>query len=228
MPFTFTVDQGVHDISLSEYKPYIDWHENSVYWSSVAGYDMYKLLSFLSKQMPRGTKVLDIGTYVGMSALALSTNPGVTVYTYDILDCIGSRDTPTIHALPNIFPVLKNGLEDLHLQLDCPLIVLDVDPHDGIQERVIIQRLLDLNYKGIVLCDDIWVNEAMREFWESLKLKKIDCTKYGHVTGTGILVFDPDVVDVSVRECNYTIRYKSSIPYISEWENLGKSHIIKS
>jgi hypothetical protein len=39
MPFTFTIDQGVHNVDLSEYKMYVTWHENSVYWDATMGYD---------------------------------------------------------------------------------------------------------------------------------------------------------------------------------------------
>ena len=198
MPFVFTIDDTVNDVDLTPYKHLTTWHENTVYWDSVAGYDMYKLLAFLSKQLPQGTKVLDLGTYLGMSALALATNPGVIVYTYDIVDCI-RKDVPSILNVPNIFPVIKNGIDDLHLQVDCPLIIMDVDPHDGKQERVIIQKLMDLNYAGMVLCDDIHISQDMKNFWNDVPLKKIDVTKYGHVTGTGIIVFDPATIDVVLQ-----------------------------
>ena len=57
---------------------------------------------------------------------------------------------------------------------------------------------MDLNYAGMVLCDDIHISQDMKNFWNDVPLKKIDVTKYGHVTGTGIIVFDPTVVDVIV------------------------------
>ena len=41
--------------------------------------------------------------------------------------------------------------------------------------------------------DDIHLNEQMRVFWENVTDKKIDVTKYGHVTGTGIINFSKDM-----------------------------------
>jgi hypothetical protein len=84
---------------------------------------------------------------------------------------------------------------------DVMLAVLDIDPHMGIKETVVVRRLLEDGYRGILICDDIHLRREMLEgFWDGLPagLKKIDLTEFGHFSGTGIVVFDPSYVDFSV------------------------------
>ena len=57
----------------------INWTE----FKDVAGKEQYKLLSYLSAQFT-GRHILDIGTGRGASALALSSNPTNTIYSFDI------------------------------------------------------------------------------------------------------------------------------------------------
>ncbi len=68
-------------------------------------------------------------------------------------------------------------------------IVLDIDPHDGIEETRILEALEKNNYKGIVLLDDINLNPGMKNFWK-------DITEYGHWSGTGIVIFDSNRFDI--------------------------------
>jgi hypothetical protein len=72
-----------------------------------------------------------------------------------------------------------------------PFIFIDVDPHDGIQETKMIQKLVDKKYKGYVLLDDIHLNQAMQNFWDSIPVtvRKVDLTEIGHWSGTGLLIF---------------------------------------
>ena len=38
----------------------------------------------------------------------------------------------------------------------------------------------------------------MQDFWEWVDLKKYDISKYGHWSGTGVIVFDETSYDVSI------------------------------
>lgn len=181
---------------LTDKVPYTQFHPNSQFFTLPAGKEHYKLLAHLAKQCPDGSVVCDIGTYLGYSALALSANPNIQVVTYDLVDNlppVGS--VPTIRDVANIDYRLKNCLLDLDTVMQAPLISLDIDPHDGIQETQIITVLALHRYKGIVVCDDIDANEGMRAFWRWVPFKKIDATQYGHWSGTGIIVFDPETND---------------------------------
>ena len=77
----------------------------------------------------------------------------------------------------------------MKILLEAPFIMLDTF-HDGGFEREFILELLKNNYKGMVLCDDIYLNDEMKSFWEWVPLQKIDVSKYGHWSGTGIILFD--------------------------------------
>lgn len=73
-----------------------------------------------------------------------------------------------------------------------PLILIDTDPHDGIQEEEFHRFLLSSAYKGLVIWDDIHLNPAMRAFWDSIKgsvKTKVDLTAFGHWSGTGLVIY---------------------------------------
>ena len=59
----------------------------------------------------------------------------------------------------------------------------------GKQERVFVDNLMSVGYKGTVLFDDIHLNEGMKQFWSSVTQEKHDYTSYGHWSGTGVVTF---------------------------------------
>ena len=140
--------------------------------------------------------LVDIGTFVGFSAHALSCGGQhvARVITYDVVDCI-PREQPFDARVERR---IGDCVRDLHDFIGAPLIVLDVDPHDGRQEQRIVDALRENGYRGIVLCDDIHLNDDMRRWWSGIGLKKLDVTRYGHWSGSGIIVFDESWIDVIV------------------------------
>ena len=92
----------------------------------------------------------------------------------------------------------RAAIGNLVAQHDVRIVALDVEPHDGVYEREVVQALLRHDYKGILVLDDIFANQAMRSLWQWLPLKKIDLTPIAHWSGTGIAVFDPEHMDVAV------------------------------
>lgn len=195
--FNIGIDVAAQD--LSALYPYAKYHEFFPFFMKGPGQEHYSLLAHLSKQCSPGSTVLDIGTFTGFSALALAANPDIKVITYDLVDNIPNDGTPTIRQVPNIDYRIQNCLEDIETMLKAPLISLDVDPHDGMQEVEIITSLIRAGYKGIVVCDDIYKNDGMKAFWNWVPLKKVDVSRYGHWSGTGIVVFDPSVHDIVVQ-----------------------------
>lgn len=203
----FVIDPSVHDVDLTEHYPYVSWHGHFEYFKKTAGIEHYKLIAHLAKQLPENSVVADIGTFGGHSAVALATNPTASVVTYDVVDHfellreshVGEK---TILDHPRIEFRVRNCLDadQLAFLKDLPLIVLDVDPH-GSQERDILAALKSVGYRGIVICDDIQMNQDMRSFWATgipEGVSKINVTKFGHWSGTGILVFDADAHSVVV------------------------------
>jgi hypothetical protein len=75
--------------------------------------------------------------------------------------------------------------------------MIDID-HFEVIEKLIIDKLYELNYSGIILLDDIihpWPKEfeCMQKLWNSINHKKYDITKYGHHSGTGIVLMNADI-----------------------------------
>lgn len=145
----------------------------------------YRLLVYLTNRF-NNIKIIDAGTNNGHSCLSLAQNKKNTVITYDLFD----KSFPFFDDYPNIiFKKMDINLEDSDELKSCKLILLDIDPHDGIQETTFTNKLKDINYKGLVICDDIHLNIGMRNWWGSLDVEKYDLTDVGHMSGTGMLVY---------------------------------------
>jgi hypothetical protein len=162
----------------------------------LSGSEHYRLLSHFSWQFPPNTTLIDVGTSCGYSALALSHNPDVKVISYNIQDDIKEQVCSAKHK-SNIDLRIKNCFEDIDTILQSPLIMLDT-AHLGDFEQAFIQLLIDNNYKGVVLCDDIYLNREMVTFWNWVPLKKIDLSEFGHWSGTGLIVFDESSVNLEI------------------------------
>lgn len=191
------IDKGINDVNLSHLSPYINWVSGDAFFPSEIGKNHHILIAYLTSQLPEGSFVADFGTNFGASALAFASNPDVTVYTYDLEDYFPSEGL-TCKSLKNVRFVKGDCIKHLHLFSNTSIILLDIAPHDGYQEKIVLEGLKKNDYKGIVICDDIDYSDAMRDFWTAVNYKKMDVTKYGHWSGTGIIVFDPNTIDVVV------------------------------
>lgn len=195
----FDIDARVNEVDMTTLAAYTKWHQNSIFFEQPMGQEHYRLLAFLSHQLDNGETVYDIGTYLGFSALALAANTNINVVTFDLVDHI---QTPLYNTKqrPNITFKIADCTQAEHIGslAKAQLVMLDVDPHDGVQEPQIVKALQDAGFRGLLLLDDIHLNEPMKQFWESLSLKKYDITKYGHHSGTGIVVFDETFCDVRI------------------------------
>jgi len=149
------------------------------------GYQHYHLLAYITSMLPDGSKVLEIGTRTGESAAAMKIgNPSINLTTCDLDDVMTPR-------LKNDIDFRQcNGLDLIEEFKDAPFIFIDVDPHDGVQERVMIQKLKDVGFKGILMLDDINLNNDMKIFWNEIDYTKMDVSQIGHYSGTGIVFFD--------------------------------------
>ena len=76
--------------------------------------------------------------------------------------------------------------------------MIDIDHYETI-ELEIINRLKELNFSGLIILDDITnhpdpqINICMNRLWDNIQDKKYDFTKYGHFSGTGIVVINCDI-----------------------------------
>ena len=150
-----------------------------------AGQSEYRLYAYLSTFFNK-TTILDIGTRTGGSALALSYNPNNHVRSYDLVEQGASaieKDNVTWH--------IGDFMEDEEIDWDNVSIVMnDVDPHDGSQERVMMDWLREKGWKGLLLHDDIgpgWPDIQL--MWDEIPEEKFDVTEIAHMSGTGLVNF---------------------------------------
>jgi len=190
----------INNISLESVYSYVNLKSTQnlpPYFLENAGSEHYKLLAYLASIInDTNNPYIDIGTYRGCSAAALSYNNNHSVITYDIIDCITDNEIFSIKNKENIKIKITDCCNEMLEICQSKLILLDIDPHDGIQESKIIDYLIDYNFNGILLIDDIHLNENMQNFWDSIKLKKYDITKYGHWSGTGVVIFNEKLFDI--------------------------------
>lgn len=158
------------------------------------GKEHYRLLSYLSTKF-ENQHLIDIGTHTGYSAYVLSYNPANIVDTFDIVDKgiapeIKNRKNIVYHYQDLFVHETRQPMSQL--LLESPMIFLDVDPHNGIMEIGFYNYLFENHYKGLLVCDDIHYFEDMRNnFWSKIPDQyKLDATKYGHWSGTGLIHFD--------------------------------------
>lgn len=150
------------------------------------GKEAYKLYAYISKKYNYKT-ILDIGTRFGNSALSLSKNGRNKVISYNIVE----EGASNIEKKNITWKIMDFRNDDSIEWEKVSLILLDVDPHNGKIEREMLDYLSSIDWSGIILLDDIHLNQPMKDFWLSLpNEKKKDITEFGHASGTGILEFN--------------------------------------
>lgn len=183
---------SVENFDLSHLRPYVVSPEE-FYGPN----QHYKLLAYLASTLPRGAKIIDVGTHLGDSALALSC-AGHQVLSFDIED---KRSGRSVRPESNITffhedlwhpPFREIWSEEL---LGSALIFVDIDPHEGTRELSLVRWLQRNEYAGIIVLDDIWFFPGMRKnLWDLIPSEfKTDATAVGHWSGTGIVSFSTQV-----------------------------------
>jgi hypothetical protein len=175
-------------------------HNNGGYgFYEKSGVEHYKMLAYLSTLMDNET-ILDIGTYQGGSALALSYNKNNKIVSIDIKHQVETNiDLDNIEFLEGDILRSEDGKE----LIESSNFILYDTVHDGDTELEFHNHLVNSNWEGLCLWDDIkyrWtgaIREGMQSFWNSIDDdKKIDLTKYGHWTGTGLVWYGkkPEII----------------------------------
>ena len=135
--------------------------------------------------------ILDAGTHYGWSAYALKQNPTNKIITYDITDKFENKYLNNVANIEvKILDVNQESVDIIH---SAEVIYLDIDPHDGIQEKVFTDMLHRIEWQGYLFCDDIHINGGMENWWNSILLDKYDLTEIGHLHGTGLITFNRKV-----------------------------------
>lgn len=194
--------KDIRSIDLKSLANHLSWVPQHVaFFQDDEGKEPYKLLACMSKQLPSGSVMSDIGTLYGCSALAMSINETVHVNTYDVVKVIPDVDgLQSILTRPNVSMTVVSAQAVISKIATSDIISLDMNTVDGQEEIKIIQHLFELGFRGVLVIDDIHVNDVMKKVWNYVPstVKKIDVTHYGHWSGTGIVVYAPTYIDVLV------------------------------
>jgi predicted O-methyltransferase YrrM len=146
----------------------------------------------------KATEVVEIGTYTGMGSIALSEgfdSRSGCIKTYDIIPY--SKFNTHINV-QKMFPVQfeqriidlsveENFLREFNDLSRANIIFLD-GPKDGRFEYILLDFLTRLQptQSRLLVIDDIrFLN--MTALWRRIKSEKIDCTSFGHWSGTGVV-----------------------------------------
>ena len=169
-------------------------------YQAKSGVQEYRLYSYLTTFF-NDSVILDIGTYEGTSSIALSHNSTNFVKSYDVIDKLKNKDH-IIFSKPNISYTIKNGvnvIEDLtDDELEKIKIIMIDTEHTGDEEIIMINKLNERKFSGIIILDDIHhpnpeFTQLMENLWKNIPFKKYDVTKYGHYSGTGIILLNTDI-----------------------------------
>lgn len=156
----------------------------ALYFHYPAGREHYRLLTKISEFF-NDELLYDIGSNNGCSALALSENKKNTIMSYDIMYF---EETEHIKK-PNVKFHVDNILHHPNFHKNTRFIMLDTD-HNGTFENIFYNFLKKFEYKGLLFCDDIYLNNEMKSFWNSISQEKYDITHLGHNTGSGLVIFE--------------------------------------
>lgn len=174
------------------------------------GTEHYRLLASLSIQL-ENKRVMDLGTHKGMSAICLSyisylnKCKSLDITTYDIIDILPDKQRKYFNKyeidfrIQNLFDIqIREDNKNFILSQD--IILIDIDPHEGILELDMYKWLKENNYRGVILFDDInlkqghmgsTINHSMTLFWSKIPdVDKHDLTGVGHHSGTGLVSFN--------------------------------------
>lgn len=127
---------------------------------------------------------LDIGTQTGDSAYKMAQGGAQRVLTFDIVNHFWTtpgfphQEKITFHEADLCIPEVAAQFADDIAQ--CTLAYIDVDPHDGLQEPLLVDALRRYQKHDIVCgFDDIELSPGMKHFWASLKDEKLS-VPWGH------------------------------------------------
>lgn len=182
------------------------------------GNQHYQLLAYFSSLFNK-RHIIEIGTHVGESAIALSYNKNNIIYTFDIIDKV-SYEKKEVENIKFIIDDIMTNSESREkwkeIILSSAFIFLDVDPHNGTMEYDFYLFLKENNYDGFVICDDIWYFKYMRDnFWYKIPYDyRYDISHLGHWSGTGIFTFN--------KELNFYKNDNSDWTLVTAYFNLTK------
>jgi hypothetical protein len=186
------------------------------------GREHYTLMEYLSRNYSDGCRhVADVGTRYVASSLALGAS-GTPVSTFDLpnsrerieafrgkteADWQSQVEAAGVHVTFYNLDLLAIPDAEFLQYTSTWLISLDTHhlPYTVPFEREFFSRLTKSGYKGLLVLDDIHLNDEMKKWWAEVgasaastqNYKLYDLTAVGHSTGTGLVDFSGRVRIVS-------------------------------
>ena len=168
--------------------------------------DHYKLLKSIAVSID-AAKVIDIGTYTGMSSLAFM-DAGCEVMSFDIVspfdfnDCL-IQDSDLENGNLNL--ITENLMDDNIFRkyskhfIDADIIFFDGPKFGGFEQKL-LPKILNLEFRKntLVIMDDIQMKK-MKILWYEIEFPRLDLTLLGHLSGTGVIFPYLGRIDVSVH-----------------------------
>lgn len=183
----------LEELDLNEVSLYMDWNDKLLdFLNEKPGKEAYKLIAYLSSFFKKCACVLT-GNGLNVMALIYACED---ITTYDYFDHIPEDASMSIRNVDAVNMKQMNCLYDIDNLIKNDFIVISTSPHDGLYEKEIFEALLKNGYKGVLLLDSIKLTPGLSEFWSSIQLPKWDLSHLGHWTGTGLVVFDPDLYQI--------------------------------
>lgn len=155
----------------------------------------YKLLTYISHQLNNVT-IIDAGTHHGISAVCLAQNKNNKVISYDIVKIDRNNRLPNQHTpIGDMYPNITFIQSDINRVPNeeinnSSFLFLDII-HDGNAEKIFSEKIIEMGYRGYILCDDVGLSGELRyplqEWFNSLPWDKYDLTEIGHFSGSGLL-----------------------------------------
>ena len=156
------------------------------YFFDFCGQEHYRLLCYLSTQF-NDTLFVDIGTNSGDSALAMGFNQRNKVVSFDVIRY-------------NYYPIsncryIIGDFRGFHTELlESRCMLYDI-PHSGDMFVKWCRYLGYVKWDGFLILDDYTYDPVKARDWEKLgtRYTKINASKYGHCSGTGIVNFSKTI-----------------------------------
>jgi hypothetical protein len=155
--------------------------ETSIYIDKKAGEEHYRLLKWISGQY-FDKNLIEVGVYRGFSGLSLCQNCNNNVIGFDIINSIKCK------VFPNYFLLIDDYKNYRFVFETSPFIFFDA-AHDGKCEHEFFNWIISTKFKGLIIFDDIHLNEEMKEFWHIITryYHHQDISHIGHHSGTGAI-----------------------------------------
>lgn len=133
--------------------------------------------------------------------MSLAQNSRNRVVSYDVEMRVGSvMDEEKIRGqVPNLKFETKSCLQATpSIIRKADLILLDIDPHNGVVESVFVNMIRDYGFSGYLVMDDInpMRYPSLGRLYLELPEQKYDLTSIGHFSGTGLVCFNDQHVEI--------------------------------